>query len=82
MAWVLLGASILVFWQIARIGHRDGTVKTMEGVLARGLQFLPLAILFGRTVWFYTAGAFLFTAMSAAVFLLLRQITLELNTRW
>lgn len=80
LAWMLLGAAVLVLWQTVRIRRRDSAMKTMEGAFAQGLQFLPLAILFGRTVWLYTADAFLLTAMSIAVFLILRQAALELNT--
>ncbi|ADE16215.1 hypothetical protein Nhal_3163 [Nitrosococcus halophilus Nc 4] len=81
VAWTLLGLTIFVLWRTARIGRGDTAMKTLEGAFARGLQFLPLALLFGRTVWLYTADAFLFTAMSVTAFLMLRQVALELNSR-
>ncbi len=53
--------------------------KTHEGIIALSLQLLPLGVLMGRTLWLYSADLFLFTVMTAAVYMVLRQITLYID---
>ncbi len=52
---------------------QHSAAKTQEGVTALALQFLPLAVLMGRSLWLYSADFFLMSALSVSVFLILRQ---------
>ncbi|MFC6671270.1 hypothetical protein [Marinobacterium aestuariivivens] len=52
--------------------------RTPDGMLARLLQYLPPAILMGRSLWLYDAGAFLFTSSLLILFLAARQLSLLL----
>jgi len=47
--------------------------KTQEGVIALGLQMLPLAILMGRSLWLYAMDSFLLSVLAITLFYLLRQ---------
>lgn len=53
--------------------------KTREGITALNLQALPLALLMGRTLWLYSADAFLILVLVIAVYLFLRQITMYID---
>ncbi len=61
-----------------KISFNQTSSKTNEGMLALGLQFLPLAVLVGRSLWLYSADLFLLTIMSATIFFIMRQISLQL----
>jgi len=62
-----------------KISHNQATAKTQEGITALGLQFLPLAVLVGRSLWLYSTDLFLLTVLSVIVFFIMRQILLQLN---
>jgi hypothetical protein len=78
IGWVLLALTGLLVWQLARARRADSSLRTVEGAIARGLQFLPLGVMVGRTLWLYSADAFLFTALCLTAFLLLRHLSLQL----
>jgi len=74
---------ILAFVVIAlsrKVASQNVAAKTNEGIIALGLQLLPLAILMGRSLWLYSADLFLLTVLSITVFFILRQVSLYLST--
>lgn len=74
LAMVML--TVAVLWFNARTAKTDATLRTWEGYVARLLQLVPVGIIFGRTAWLYSGDAFVFTAMSAIVVLMLRHFTM------
>jgi hypothetical protein len=60
--------------------HNQTAAKTQEGITALGLQFLPLAILTGRSLWLYSVDLFLLAVLSVTLFIILRQISLQLES--
>jgi len=62
-----------------KISHNQTTAKTQEGITALALQFLPLAVLVGRSLWLYSADLFLLMVLSVIVFFIMRQISLQLS---
>ncbi|HAJ92026.1 MAG TPA: hypothetical protein DCO71_05330 [Gammaproteobacteria bacterium] len=79
--WLALALTLLVLMQNTHAKRVDAGLKTPEGVIARGLQLLPLGVMLGRGLWLYAADAFVFTVMSVMVFLVLRHVTLQLDGR-
>ncbi|KPJ94426.1 MAG: hypothetical protein AMJ53_05280 [Gammaproteobacteria bacterium SG8_11] len=53
--------------------HQQIAAKTQEGITALGLQFLPLAVLMGRSLWLYSFDLILMTVLAITVFFTLRQ---------
>lgn len=79
MIGVLLGAlTITVLFQVVKAVRIDRTLITPEGLLARGIQFLPIMIIAGRSFYLYAADSFLFTVIAGLAFLMLRQLSLEM----
>ncbi len=81
---LLIGALVLVLTFCTIVLNRRAalnhtTARTLEGVTALGLQFLPLAILTGRSLWLYSVDLFLLTVLSVTLFVILRQISLQLE---
>lgn len=76
VGWLALGIAILVMAISARARRKDSTLTTPEGIIARTVQFLPLAVILGRSLWLYSADAFLITIVSLVVFLVLRHVAL------
>jgi len=56
-----------------KTSHQQMAAKTQEGITALGLQFLPLAVLMGRSLWLYSFDLFLMTVLAFTVFFILRQ---------
>jgi hypothetical protein len=50
--------------------------RTQEGIIALGLQFLPLGILMGRSLWLYDLDMFLLTVLVITMFYILRQASM------
>jgi hypothetical protein len=71
---ILIVSTLVMLVQITRAVRSNYALKTPEGVIARTLPFLPMAIIMGRGVWFYAADQVLITAMSLVAFLVLRYI--------
>ena len=67
-----------------KASHQDAAVKTQEGVIALGLQLLPMAVLIGRSLWLYSLDLFLLTVLCMTVFFIMRQISLYLaeESKW
>jgi hypothetical protein len=79
IGWLALGLSLLVMLFNRKALVKDSALHTAEGITARTLQFLPLAVLVGRTLWLYSADVFLMTTMAAIVFFLMRHIAMLLD---
>jgi hypothetical protein len=62
----------------ARMARQRTEAKTNEGIIALLLQFLPVAVLLGRSVWLYTPDMMLFTSAALMIFIAFRQSTLFL----
>ena len=80
----LIGALVLMltFFTIVlnrRTALNHTAARTLEGVTALGLQFLPLAILSGRSLWLYSVDQYLLTVLFVTLFVILRQISLQLE---
>ena len=69
-------SAVFVLWLSASISRRRIEVKTREGVIAIVLQFLPPAILLGRTCWLYDADALVVISAAILLFAGARQCTL------
>ncbi|MFP4611084.1 MAG: hypothetical protein ACLFQT_08690 [Thiohalophilus sp.] len=59
-----------------RMSQGNLATRTREGIIALGLQFLPLGILMGRSLWLYDLDLFLMTVLAITVFYILRQASL------
>jgi len=73
---------LLTFVVIAlsrKTSRHNAAAKTNEGIIALGLQLLPLAVLMGRSLWLYSADLFLLTVLSITAFVIFRQISLYLS---
>ncbi len=80
----LVGIMVLVlaFVVIAlsrKTSNHNAAAKTSEGIIALGLQLLPLAVLMGRSLWLYSADLFLLAVLSLSVFFILRQVSFYLG---
>lgn len=70
----ILTAVLALFTMIisAKTARQRTESKTVEGVIALLLQFLPVAILLGRNIWLYSADLLLFTGIATTLFIMLR----------
>lgn len=59
-----------------RMSQGNLATRTREGIIALGLQFLPLGILMGRSLWLYDLDLFLMTVLAITVFYILRQASM------
>ena len=72
---LVLALGVLTLFLTSRVAKGQSSAKTQEGVTALALQFLPLAVLLGRSLWLYAADLFLFAVLAATLFLALRQLS-------
>ena len=79
---LVLTAFNIVFTR--RTSREHVAAKTQEGLTALALQFLPLAVLMGRSLWLYSADLFLMTALAITLFFVFRQTSLYLSpeSKW
>ncbi len=73
---VALVVTTIFMTRRAASGH--SSAKTQEGMTALSLQFLPLAVLLGRSLWLYAADLFLLAVLAATLFFALRQVGMYL----
>ena len=79
----MIGILVLTFGMLTlfftnRVSKGQSSAKTQEGVTALALQFLPLAVLLGRSLWLYATDLFLFAVLATTLFLALRQLAFQL----
>lgn len=79
IAVVVIALAIGVVWFSRKTARNQMAAKTAEGVVALGLQLLPLGLLLGRSLWLYAFDLFLATVLAVTVFFVLRQISLCLK---
>ncbi len=79
IGWLLLALTVVVLRQLTQASKTDTALKTPEGFIARGLQLLPLFLLLGRNLWLYAPDVFLVTIMSLMAFMMLRQVSQQLD---
>lgn len=80
----LIGLMVMVLAVIVialsrKTSTHNTAAKTNEGIIALGLQLLPLAVLMGRSLWLYSIDLFLLTVLAITLFFILRQISLYLD---
>ena len=73
---LLLTALCIAFTR--KTSDQHVAAKTQEGLIALGLQFLPLAVLIGRSLWLYSMNSFLMSVLAITVFIILRQAAVYL----
>ena len=71
---IVLGSVVL--YVTTRALRERLEARTLEGRVALMLQYLPLGILLGRSLWLYDAADIVMLAMSGLLFVLLRQVSL------
>lgn len=69
---LVLGAATM--WITTKTSADEITAKTKEGRLAILVQFVPIGILIGRTLWLYATEAVAILVAALLTFVLLRQI--------
>jgi hypothetical protein len=77
---IVLALTIVVAIATRALADKQVTAKTAEGIIALGLQMLPLSVLAIRNLWLYTPDDFLFAVLCVCVFLMLRRASLCLET--
>lgn len=79
MGILIIGLILLTLVFTNRANHQHISAKTREGIMALSLQFLPMGILLGRSLWLYSPDLFLLTVMALTLFIALRQLSLRLT---
>jgi hypothetical protein len=75
----LLALTVLALTQLYRMHVRDPGLKTPGGRFARASIFIPIGILFGRTLWIYGGDIFMSGIASLAAFLIVRHVSVMLD---
>lgn len=78
-ALTLAMAGMLLYW-CGKSLRQNTEVKTLEGMTALALQFLPIGVLIGRNLWLYRPDAMVLTVAALAGFIALRQLSLFLDS--
>ena len=79
---LILATCVIVFTRKTSREHL--AAKTQDGLTALALQFLPLAVLMGRSLWLYSFDLFVMTTLAITSFFILRQASayLKLESKW
>ena len=81
---ILIASTLFSLWQLHRLSKLDYTLHTPTGRFARALIFIPVGIMFGRTLWMYGGDAFISGFTALVIYLVVRHFrtfTREHN-RW
>jgi hypothetical protein len=73
-----LPLSMLMLLSHEKTQQQHLAARTPDGLIARALLYLPLAVLAGRSLWLYDIDAFLSTSSLLVLFLAARQLSLLL----
>lgn len=79
MGTLITGLILLTLAFTNKASHRHIAARTREGIMALGLQFLPMGILLGRSLWLYSPDLLLLTVSALTLFIALRQLSLRLT---
>ncbi len=78
VAGSVLFLSLAVLLLSQKISRHSIGAKTQEGRAALALQFLPLAVMAGRSVWLYHANELVFFALAVVSIVAVRQVRVNL----
>jgi len=78
VAFMLLALTLIVARQSIKVAAGDTALRTPEGIIARLLLYVPLGVVLGRNLWLYAADGLMFSVMAAIVYLLFRQVSIQL----
>lgn len=76
---LIVVATLGILAQVSRASRHDATLRTNEGLFARAVQFLPVGIILSRSLYLYATDAFLTTVAALVVFIVLRQISRQMD---
>jgi len=79
VAFMLLALTLIVARQSIKVAASDTALRTPEGIIARLLLYVPLGVMLGRNLWLYAADGLMFSVMAAIVYLLFRQVSIQLH---
>jgi hypothetical protein len=79
IAVILFALTVLVAKQSLKSAVIDTGLRTPEGIIARLLLYVPLGVILGRNIWLYAEDGFMFAVLSAIVFIMFRQVSLQLS---
>ena len=79
VGYMVVGLSLLVLMVSRNAARQNISAKTSEGMMALVLQYLPMAVLLGRSIWLYSPELFLLTVLALTVFFALRQVSIRLD---
>jgi len=79
VGYMVIGLSLLVLMVSRNAARQNISAKTNEGMMALVLQYFPMAVLLGRSIWLYSPELFLLTVLALTVFFALRQISIRLE---
>lgn len=82
IALMLLALLALVIGLLARVRAGGRLLPTASAATARGVLFLPLLLLLGRSVWFYDVDAMFLALSLTGAFAALRYFSLILGKGW
>ena len=76
VGWISLAMTMLIMFSNNKARISDPGLLAKDGLIARMMQFIPVAVMLGRGLWLYSADSFMFTIISLLAFLVLRHTTL------
>ena len=79
VGYMVIGLSLFVHIINRNTARQNISAKTSEGMMALVLQYFPMAVLLGRSIWLYSPELFLLTVLALTVFFALRQISIRLE---
>ena len=75
---MVIGMLIVTGYSFGKLRQNNYTLSTFEGFISRVLMYAPIALMVSRNLWLYAADGLMFTAISAIIYILIRQVSLLL----
>ncbi|WP_455203103.1 hypothetical protein [Kaarinaea lacus] len=79
VAVLLLALTVFVAKFSLKAAADDTALRTAEGFIARLLLYVPIGVIVGRNIWLYAADGFMFSVLSIVVYILFRQVSIQLK---
>jgi hypothetical protein len=79
IALLMFALTVLVAKQSLKSAVIDTGLRAPEGIIARLLLYVPLGVILGRNLWLYAADGFMFAVLSVIVFIMFRQVSIQLS---
>ncbi len=76
---IIIGVGLFAFYR--RYLSQQIALKTLEGKISFALQFMPIAILLGRSIWLYQFDSILISSASFILFAAIRRVSLLVAER-